>query len=211
MARPIYLFSISSDPRAISINPLSIEFFKPSGDFSQYDNFIITSKQIAKILRFYEVPKECLKPALCISQQSAKSYKAIGGDVLAIGKGYGDTLVQKIQEYPKETKWLYLRAQSVASDFAQVCRDDGYWIEEEIIYKSSCSEDMQNISIQEGAILIFTSPSSVICFLEHNRFYNDQIVVVIGKTTLKKIPQNIPVYLAKEKTIQSCIEIALSL
>jgi uroporphyrinogen-III synthase len=207
----IYLFSISSHPDAKQINPLSIDFFKPSVDFSKYNNFIITSKQVAKILSFYEIPKENLLPALCISKQSAKSYKAIGGNVLEVGKGYGDTLVECIEKYPKETKWLYLRAQTIASDFAQVCRDDGYKIDEEIIYKSSCSSKMTTLFLEENAILVFTSPSAVECFLEHNSFQKKQKVVVIGKTTLKKIPKEVQVVLSKEKTIESCMQIALSL
>jgi uroporphyrinogen-III synthase len=211
MSRPIYLFSISSDPRAISINPLSIEFFKPSVDFSQYDNFIITSKQIAKILHFYEVPKECLKPALCISQQSAKSYKAIGGDVLAIGKGYGDTLVQKIQEYPKETKWLYLRAKEVASNFVQETLHQGYIIDEAILYESSCSNNLENLCLNKDATLIFTSPSSVKCFMQKNTILPSYSIIVIGESTKKALPYDVQCKTAKKTTIESCISAAKSL
>ena len=211
MSKPIYLFSISSHPDAISVNPLNIEFFPPDIDFSQYDYFIITSKQIAKILSFYEVKKESLKPALCISKQSAKSYKTIGAEVLDVAKGYGDTLVEYIQNYPKETKWLYLRAEVVASDFAQLCREEGYKIEEKILYRSSCSQKVGEVEIAKDAILLFTSPSSVECFLNYHTFTVEQQIVVIGKTTLKKIPKGFSVSLAKEQTIESCMQVAVAL
>jgi len=211
MSRSIYLFSISSHPDAISVNPLNIDFFSPDIDFSHYDNFIITSKQIAKVLSFYEVKKEFLKPALCISNQSAKSYRAIGAEVLDVAKGYGDTLIEYIKNYPRETKWLYLRAQVVASNFAQICRDEGYNIEEKILYKSSCSDRIGEVKIEKNAILLFTSPSSVECFLKYHNFMLEQNIIVIGKTTLKKIPKGLSVSLAKEQTIESCMQIATTL
>jgi uroporphyrinogen-III synthase len=211
MSKQIYLFSISSHPNATHINPLEIHFFKPTIDFSKYDYFIITSKQIAKILSFYEISKEKLLPALCISKQSAKSYEAIGGKVLEIGKGYGDTLVEKIKEYPKTKKWLYLRAEIVASNFVEVCKNDGYDIDESIIYESKCSDSMAKYSFEDDAVLIFTSPSSVECFLRYHHFSSQHKIVVIGKTTLKKIPKEFHPILSKETSIESCMQIAQSL
>jgi len=211
MSKTIYLFSISSHSNAININPLSIEFFKPKVDFSEYDYFIITSKQIAKILNFYEINTKNLKPALCISKQSAKSYKAINGEVLEVGSGYGEKLTHQIQKYAKETKWLYLRAEVVASNFAELCRADGYNIDEEIIYKSTCSDSLSEINLKEESVLIFTSPSSVKCFLKQQKFHLMQKIVVIGKTTAKQIPKNIECIVSPESNIESCMEIAQTL
>ena len=115
--KPIYLFSISSHPDAISVNSLDITFLKPDIDFSKYDALIITSKQASKALMQYDKKEYIHLPALCISKQSAKSYEALGGKILAIGEGYGDTLVEKIKSFEKEKKWLYLRAKVVASNF----------------------------------------------------------------------------------------------
>ena len=211
MKKTIYLFSISSHPNAININPLSLNFFPPKIDFSQYDNFIITSKQIAKILNFYGVKKEYLKPALCISKQSAKSYEAIGGSVFALGKGYGDTLVEIIKRYPKEKNWLYLRAEVVASDFVEICRKDGYNIDEAVLYESKCSHQLEKIDLEKDATLVFTSPSSVKCFLTHHTILQTQSVVVIGKTTQRALPKGIVSTVAKEKSIENCMQIAQSL
>ncbi|MEA1891899.1 MAG: uroporphyrinogen-III synthase, partial [Campylobacterota bacterium] len=132
MSKSIYLFSISAHPDAISINSLAITFLKPTINFSQYDYFIVTSKQTSEALKQYLHVE--LKPALCVSVASAKSYEDIGGKVLDIGAGYGDNLVDKIKEYPKNSKWLYLRAQTVASNFVSTCRDDGYDIGEAVVY-----------------------------------------------------------------------------
>lgn len=205
MSKQIYLFSISSHPDAISINSLDITFLKPDIDFSNYDYFIITSKQVSESLKQYE--DSTPKPALCVSSQSALSYEAIGGEVLDIGGGYGDSLVDKIKEYPKETKWLYLRAKVVASDFVDVCKDDGYDIDEIVLYESGCSKEIDNANIEDDSILIFTSPSSVKCFLKNHSISEGSEVIVIGKTTAKALPINIKYQVSSETTIESCLNL----
>ena len=206
--RSIYLFSISSHPDAISINSLDITFFQPEIDFSKYDALIITSKQASKALTQYDKESYLHLPALCVSVASAKSYEALGGKVLDIGGGYGDNLVDKIKEYPKTKKWLYLRAKVVASDFASLCKEEGYSIDELIVYESDCSQAIADVKVEENAILIFTSPSSVKCFLKNHTFTQEQTIIVIGKTTAKALPREINYILSDKTTIESCIQIA---
>lgn len=207
MSNKIYLFSISSHPDAISVNSLDIKLLEPKIDFSQYDYLIITSKQATKALQSYNTDTFINKPALCISKQSALSYENIGGNVLEVGSGYGDTLTDVIQAYPKETKWLYLRAQEIASSFVEICKNNGYDIDEEIVYKSFCSEDILNVNVETNATLIFTSPSSIKCFLSNKTISSSNKVIVIGKTTAASLPSDIEYKIAKENTIVSCMEL----
>jgi len=209
--RPIYLFSISSHPDALHVNSLDITFFKPAIDFSKYDYLIITSKQASKALQQYDKKEYINKPALCVSKQSAKSFEGLGGQVLAVGRGYGDNLIEQINSFEKEKKWLYLRAKIVASDFVVTCKKNSYFIDEAVVYESDCAEAMQEVKVEEDAILIFTSPSSVKCFLKNHSFLNTQQIIVIGKTTAKALPKNIDYMLSNETTIESCIQIAHSL
>ena len=207
----IYLFSISSHPKAKSVNSLSINFLKPTINFSKYDYLIITSKQTSQALKQYEKDSYRTKPALCVSKQSAISYENIGGDVLKIGGGYGDNLVEIIKSYPKTTKWLYLRAKVVASDFVEVCKNDGYNIDETIVYESDCSQEILDVDVEDDSILIFTSPSSLNCFLKRHTIQKENKIVVIGKTTAKVIPKGLEFFISKKTTIESCMEIALEL
>jgi len=204
----VYLFSISSHPDAISINSLDISFFQPSIDFSQYDYLIITSKQACEALKQYNINEYISKKALCISKASAKSFEALGGTVLDIGEGYGDTLIQKIQTYPKSKKWLYLRAKIVASDFVDVCQKDAYNIDEVVVYESRCSKEIADVEVSQNATLIFTSPSSIECFLKNHIFFDTQKVIVIGKTSAKKLPKGVKYTLSEETSIQSCIDLS---
>jgi uroporphyrinogen-III synthase len=204
----IYLFSISSHPDAISINSLQITFLKPQINFSNYDYFIITSKQASEALRQYDKEDYLSTPALCISLQSAKSYEALGGEILAVGGGYGDTLQKQIKNQPKTKKWLYLKAKIVASDFVAQCKDDGYMIDEAIVYESDCSDEILNVKVEKDATLIFTSPSSLKCFLKTHEISQNNRIIVIGKTTAKAIPSGYNYHICEKTTIESCIQLA---
>ncbi len=209
--RPVYLFSISSHPDTVSVNSLSITFLQPEIDFSKYDAFIITSKQASKALEQYQTQLFQNIPALCVSKASAKSYEAIGGRVLDVGEGYGDNLVQKIKNYPKSMRWLYLRAKVVASDFVFVSKKEGYLIDEAIVYVSECSKDILNVEVVEESILIFTSPSSLECFLQTHTLSKRSTLIVIGKTTAKAVPKGIEYHISEKTTIESCMELAKSI
>ena len=204
----IYLFSTSSHSEAFSVNSLLITFLQPNIDFSKYDAFIITSKQASKALKGYETNLFQDIPALCISKASAKSYEEIGGTVLDVGEGYGDNLVEKIKKYPKSTRWLYLRAKVVASNFVLLCQKDGYSIDEAIVYMSECSKDILNVQVKEKSILIFTSPSSLECFLKTHSLFKSNVIIVIGRTTAKAVPKGFEYHLSEKTTIESCMELA---
>jgi uroporphyrinogen-III synthase len=204
---PAYLFSITSHPDTIHINSLKITFFKPEIDFQKYDYLIATSKQVSKALEAYEKKEYIEKEILCISKQSANSLKALGCKILNIGGGYGDDLSGIIEQYPKEKKWLYLRAEEIASSFREKCLQKGYNIDEKVVYKSSCSNEIQNLSIPKDATLIFTSPSSVKCFLQTNSFTKNHKIIVIGKTTAKALDPKLDYMVSSETTIKSCLDL----
>jgi len=205
----IYLFSISKHSKTKNINSLDITFFKPKIDFFKYDYLIITSKQATKALKQYDSSKYLDKKALCISKASADSFKKLGGEVLEIGKGYGDTLLDSIKKYPKSSRWLYLRAEVIASDFADIARADGYSIDDAIVYKSACSKEILSCNVESNATLIFTSPSSVKCFLNKHKILKTHRVIVIGKSSAKALPSSIKYELSPTTTIDSCVELAL--
>lgn len=207
MSKKSYLFSISAHPDTIHVNPLKITFFTPKIDFSRYDYFILSSKQAVAALQAYPFELYRDTKALCIFTATAKSYEDLGAQVLAIGSGYGDKLTALISAYPKTTKWLYLRAQEVASDFAQKSREEGFSVEEAIMYKSECSDKIQNICISENDQLIFTSPSSVKCFLKHHTIKQTNKVIVIGNTTAKALPKGIIPEVANDKTVEACVKL----
>ncbi len=211
MSRQIYLFATSKHPDAISAQSLQVRFLKPNIDFSKYDYLIITSKQTIEALKQYNLEDFISIPALCVSKKTADSYKNFGGKILDFGDGYGDNLVKFIEEKPKDTKWLYLRAESIASDFVARCKADDYSIDEEILYVSECAKEALEVEVLKNSILIFTSPSSIECFLKTHTIDTGAKIVVIGTTTAKALPDGVPYEISKFTSIDSCMELALSL
>lgn len=211
MSKKIYLFATSKSEHAINVKSLDVRFLKPDIDFSKYDYLIITSKQTVKALEQYDKKDFIDTPALCVSVKTANLYSEFGGKILAIGDGYGDNLIKNIKEFSKETKWLYLRAELIASDFVQKSRDDGYQIDEKILYVSECSKEILDIRVTDDSTLIFTSPSSIECFLKNNTINPKAKVVVIGKTTANYLPQGIEYIISQNTSIESCVELALNI
>lgn len=211
MSKKIYLFATSKSEHAINVKSLDVRFLKPDIDFSKYDYLIITSKQTVKALEQYDKKDFIDTPALCVSVKTANLYSEFGGKILAIGDGYGDNLIKNIKEFSKETKWLYLRAELIASDFVQKSRDDGYQIDEKILYVSECSKEILDIRVTDDSTLIFTSPSSIECFLKNNTINPKAKVVVIGKTTANYLPRGIECIISQNTSIESCVELALNI
>lgn len=205
MQRPVYLFSLTSKDGSTHVNSLHVSYFTPDIDFKQYDYLIITSKQVLEALKSYDDSWKKL-PVLAVSTPTANTVKSAGAKILEYGSGYGNSLSAIIESYPKDKRWLYLRAKEVASDFASRCRENGYSVDEAVMYETSCSQKLLHVIVEEDAILIFTSPSSVKCFLKHHMFKATQKIVVIGRTTAKAMPYHVSYLVADEPTIESCIK-----
>ena len=199
--KKIYLFSATPSSNVIHINTLDFDFFQPQIDFSKYHFLILTSKKAVDALQFYKREDYINIPALCISRFTKEYYENFGGKILAVGNGIGSDLNKIIYTYSKETKWLYLRAKEIASDALHV--------EEAIVYESRCSDEILNFSLDDkDAILIFTSPSSVKCFLKNNVLNEEQKVIVIGTTTAKALPTKTNYLISDKTSIDSCLELA---
>ncbi|NPA66636.1 MAG: uroporphyrinogen-III synthase [Epsilonproteobacteria bacterium] len=208
---PIYLFSLTPADGVVHIPTLDVTYFQPKIDFSVYDYLILTSKQAIEALKHYPKEEYIHIPALCISKATANAYRALGGEVLEEAKGYGDSLVEYVQKFPKTIKWLYLRASVVASDFVSILQEEGFRVDQEVVYATQCSKAIAQAKIPSNAVLIFTSPSSVECFLVHHSFEQTHKAIVIGKTTAKLLENIIPYKMPKNPTIKACISLAKEL
>ena len=198
----IYLFSATPNPKALHVNTLDFDFFQPKIDFSNYDYLVLTSKKAVDALGFYKKEDYINIPALCISRFTKEYYEKFNGKILDVGDGIGSNLQTIINTYPKEKKWLYLRAKEIAGS--------GLDIDEAIVYESRCSDEILNFKLEDKDVtLIFTSPSSVRCFLKNNSLHVEQKVIVIGSTTAKALPTEINYKIPFKTSIDSCLKLAL--
>lgn len=198
MQKPIYLFSATPYPDVIHINSLDFTFFQPYIEFSKYDFLILTSKKAVDALGFYDKKEYINIPALCISEFTEEYYKSVGGKILYVGNGLGSDLISVIDSYKKDKKGLYLRAKEIAGD--------GFNIDEAIVYESRCSNEILSFRLNdEECTLIFTSPSSVRCFLKNNTISYNSKVIVIGKTTAKSLPNGVKYMIPKKNSIKESL------
>lgn len=209
--RPIYLVSKTSHHETVGvvhIPILSIYFLTPDIDFNLYEGIVITSKQGALALNHYCPDWEKLR-IICVGQATAQEVKKQGGIHIEIAQGYGESIFEVLRQYGG--KWLYLRPKMIASSWPSRAREEGIVIDEVIIYETTCNEAMEKLEIADDGVLIFTSPSSIECFLQKYLLRSTHDIVVIGKTTQKALPLGIKSTLSETTSVESCVEKAQEL
>ena len=209
--RPIYLVSKTSYHETAGITHipiLSIHFLTPDIDFDLYEGIIVTSKQGALALKHYAPNWERLH-VICVGESTAQEVKKLGGIHIECADGYGKSISDVLRQY--QGRWLYLRPKMIASSWPSHVREAGMILDEVIIYETTCNETMEKIEIADNAVLIFTSPSSIECFMKKYPLRSTQDIVVIGKTTQNALPLGIKSTLSETTSVESCVEIGLKL
>lgn len=205
--RPIYLISKTPYPGVEHIPVLSISFLHPVIDFSLYEGIILTSKQAILALENYDLDWNKLK-CICVSESTAAAAREIGAVDIESGDGYGVSIPSVLGTKKRYGKWLYLRPKVIASEWVERARSEGFDIDEAIVYETTCNEAAANYPISDEGILIFTSPSSIHCFLENYSILPTHKVVVIGKTTQNALSEGVLSYLSSSTSVASAVDLA---
>jgi uroporphyrinogen-III synthase len=167
----------------------------------------MTSKQSPAAMDL--IDKEWRKiPVIAISDSTAKTVSDMGGEILHVSGGYGDKLYDDIREKFANLKILYPRAEIIVSTFSKRLRDEGIDIDEKIVYNTTCNDDIELESIEDNAVLAFTSPSAITCFLKKFGFKDTHKVVAIGTTTQKRLPLHVKSELSEKTTMKSVVDLA---
>jgi uroporphyrinogen-III synthase len=203
----IYLFSKTSHSEVTHIPILDTKFLQPTIDFSQYDAIVLTSKQAVTALDMIS-PAWKMIPSLTIADKTAAMVEASGGILLDKGDGYGDSLDSIIKNKYSSYKWLYPRPKVVASNFSERVRDLGVSMDEVIIYETSCNSACSSHIIPEDAILIFTSPFTIECFLKMFIFKPTYKVIAIGRTTASALPKDVDYVMPETPNVDACVSLA---
>ena len=211
LLRPIYLVSKTSHHETagvIHIPILSIHFLTPLINFDDYDGIIVTSKQGALALKHYS-PDWGKLQVICVGEATAKIMGDLGAKHIDCADGYGMSIFNVLRQY--RGKWLYCRPKTIASSWPSRAREAGLIIDEVIVYETTCNEAMAKIEIADNSVLIFTSPSSIECFLQKYLIKPTHDIVVIGKTTQKALPLGVKSIISETTSVESCVEIGLKL
>ena len=107
-------------------------------------------------------------PCLAIGKATANTIESLGGKVIYQPKTfYAVTLAEDIVSKFKDKNILYLRPKDVSFDSKTFLKNAGLTLQEQIIYETSCVTYESKDKPLKNAIIIFTSPSSIHCFLEN--------------------------------------------
>ncbi len=210
MTRPIYLFSKTVNTEVTHVPILLTEFMQPAIDFTHYDAIVLTSKQA--VIALEQISHEWRRlPVLTIADFTAQQARSAGAAVLEHGGGYGDSLAEIIINGYSHWRWLYPRPEVVASDFAKRVNAAGVSMEGVIVYKTTCNPKTALLHLEADAVIIFTSPLTVACFLQQQQFQASHTVIAIGKTTASALPHGLDVLMPKTPSVQGCVDLARAL
>ncbi|MEA1954337.1 MAG: uroporphyrinogen-III synthase [Campylobacterota bacterium] len=211
MSRAIYLLSPTPKEGTVALPMIEFSITATSIDFSQSDTLIFTSKQA--VVTANEIDSRW-KDYACIAIGSAtkKQIEDLGGKVIYHPKSfYGESLSADIAQHFRDLRLLYLRPKEVSFDSKAFLKKEGLDLQEQIIYETSCIDYTPTQKPQENAIIIFTSPSTIFCFLKNFKWDESYTAVVIGQATKVHLPTDAKYVVADRPLITSCIKKAKTL
>jgi len=201
----IYLLSTHPKEGTIHLPMISFSIMEQCLAFDGYDMLMFTSKQAVMSADKLN-PKWKELPCLAIGSATAKQIEALGGRVHYQPKSfYGKTLSQDIVTKFSDKKILYLRPEEVSFDAKSFLRSQGICLDEKLIYKTHCVQHKDDEKPVLNAIIVFTSPSTIHCFLKNFSWDKSYTAVVIGEATKEHLPTNALYHVADMPLIDACI------
>ena len=201
----IYLLSPTSKIDTIHLPMIRFSLLDVQIDFSTCDTLMFSSKQAVKSADLLN-PLWKNIPCLAIGKATANTIESLGGKVIYQPKTfYAETLAEDIVLKFKDKNILYLRPKDISFDSKTFLKKAGLILQEQIIYETSCVPYESKDKPLKNAIIIFTSPSSIHCFLENFAWDESYIAIVIGEATKKYLPTNAQYKVADMPLIDSCI------
>ncbi len=180
-------------------------------DFSAADTLMFSSKQAVKSAEAID-PGWKAYPSIAIGAATKKQIESLGGTVIHHPKDfYADALAEDIITHFSDKKLLYLRPKEVSFDSKSYLAKAGILLQEQSIYETSCVPYKKEQAPEAGAIIVFTSPSSIHCFLKNFPWQESYTAVVIGHATEVHLPHGANVVVSERPLISACIEKAVEL
>jgi len=211
MNRAIYLLSPTPYEEVINLPIIEFETIMKPLELEGRDMLVFTSKQALKSA--YAIDATITQyPAIAIGSATKKALEHLGIKVLhSAEKFYGEVLAKDIEQKFGDKKLLYLRPKKVSTDIKEALKESPIDIKEQIIYQTGCKSYNRENKPPKGSIIIFTSPSTIRCFLQNFEWESSYRAVVIGKATLKHLPKEAHYEIAHQPLIEACIAKAQSL
>lgn len=201
----IYLLSPTAYDGVHSLPMIDFESTVDSIDLSHIDILLFTSKQAVTVAdRISPVWKNY--PCIAVGSATKEKIEALGGTVIYMPQNfYGQELAQDLVEHFRDQRVLYLRPQKVAFDM-RASIDTKLAFSEQIIYRTICKRYTKQDKPPQNSVIIFTSPSTITCFVDNFGWDESYTAVVIGETTQKSLPKPCKYVISEQPLITSCIK-----
>ena len=202
----IYLLNNQKYSNIENLEVFGIEYIVSNIDLSKYDSLVFTSKNAVYSLDSFNKDWRKLD-SYAIAQKTADVIKELEGKVTFTGNsGHGNEFANELVEVLKDKKVLYLKALKTVSDLPNILRKNGIFLDELIVYKTSCKKTYTNL--EKNSTFIFTSPSSVECFFKQYNWDDSYEAIVIGHTTAKFLPKDIKYTVSDLTSVEECVKLA---
>jgi len=204
----IYLLNDDKYDDVINLPMIGINFFHKKIDLQSYDALIFTSKNGVRAID--KIDKSWTKKDIySIGQGTSREIKKHNANLVYTAKSsYGDSFALEIKERLKNQKVLFLRAKVVTSKLNKILLDADIDLDEEIVYETVCRVYKEKRLVDKNSIIIFTSPTTVNCFLKNFKWDKSYKAVSIGKVTANFVPSFVDNIISEKQTIENCIQIA---
>ncbi len=211
MPRPIYLTSPLQKKDVLPLPMIDFRIVSDRIDYHGCDTLMFTSKQAVESAESIDPTWKRL-PTIAIGAATAAKIESLGGKVLYHPESfYGKVLAEDILEHFQGRSVLYLRPSKVSFDSQVYLAKSGYKLNEQVIYETFCHTYSPDSKPPSDAVIIFTSPSTIHCFLDNFEWDPGYTAIVIGKATVEHLPQGCDYYIADTTLIDSCIAKAQSI
>ena len=208
MNTPIYLTSPLRREGVRALPMIRFEIVADRLDYQGCDTLMFTSKQAVVSAEAID-PGWKQWPTVAIGPATAAKIRELGGEVLHQPKRfYGECLARDLAELFRERRLLYLRPEQVSFDSRSYLARAGIELREQVIYRTSCRNYEIGEAPPPGAIVVFTSPSTIHCFLKNFPWRKEYRAVVIGEATLAHLPKGCRVRIAETPSIDACLSLA---
>jgi len=202
----IYLLSPLTKAGTQPLPMIDFEVVADRIDFAQSNLLMFTSKQAVEVAEEID-PHWKSYPTIAIGGATKAKIETMGGKVVYHPKSfYGEHLAKDIIEFFSDKTILYLRPETVSFDSKGFLAQAGIDLHEQVIYRTLCRTYKRDDQPKRGAIIIFTSPSTIRCFFANFVWDESYTAVLIGHATKAHLPKGCRYAVADAPLIDSCIK-----
>ena len=208
--KSIYILSNTHIEGAKKLPLIRQHFYDVDIELCKYDYLIFSSKNGVRALdRLTSAWKNL--PSLAIGKATASQIIKTGGKVAFVAsKFYAKEFAKEIaNRFDKQKRYLFIRGKKILFDTGAYLRSQGFLIEEKILYETVCNSDESLQKPPKGSIIIFSSPSTIECFIRRFSWDESYKAIAIGKKTASHLPSCIQYSLCEGRTLQECVDALL--